>query len=340
MPAIVHVNRRLTDVSLHYPYEFESIGDWFFERKPVDFLSDQFVNFNKANLLSIGDFTPLGDDDVPPQVKIKYDADTTFTCQIYGVAVPGKWVTEKNADPALDYETEKAIQLTLSLRLRLEYLQVKQRLRDAAVMTNTTTLAAADRFDNYASPTSLPVTTIQLICDNIGYANQGRKPNRIALTTHVLRAIARSEEYKDLVKYNAIQDAKELQRTMAGQLSILEQLVGVAQGTMRIADHTYNAAAEGQTPSYKAFVGSDMLFAYVEPLGLRKWTCTAGFQWSAYPNSPTSIINVPQYHRGTVPTDEMRAFTVIDPKVIKPELGYLLKGCVDTSNADYGGVLD
>ena len=37
-----------------------------------------------------------------------------------------------------------------------------------------------------------------------------------------------------------------------------------------------------------------------------------------------------------VPTEELRAFTVIDPLIIRPELGYLLKGCVDTTNTIYG----
>lgn len=340
MPALVHVKQRASDISMHYPQEFDSIGDFFFVDKPVDHLSDLFVNANKANLLSIRELTPLGDDDTPPEIQLKYDADTTYTCQVYGVASPGKWITEKNADPSLDYTTERSIQLTCSLRLRLEYLKVKQRLRDTAVMTNTSTLVAATRFDNYASASSKPISTMQIIADNIGYANSGRKPNKIAMTTHVLRAICRSEEFKDLVKYNAIQDAENLNKSMAGQISLVEQLVGVAGGTLKIADHVYNSAAEGQTPAYKAFLGSDVVFGFVEELGLRKWSLSGCFQWSAYPGSPTSIISVPQYNRGTVPTEELRAFTVIDPKIIKPELGYLLKGCVDTTNAVYGGLLD
>lgn len=337
MAAVVHVNRRLTDISFHYPPEFESVGDLFFPEKPVDYLSDQFVTANKANLLSIRDLTPLGDDDNPPQVQLVWDADTTYSCQVYGVSSPGKWITEKNADPALDYETERTIQLTLSLRLRLEYLKVKQRLRDTSVMTNTATLGATTRFDAYTSASSMPITTMQLIVDNIGYANAGRKPNRIAMTTHVLRAICRSEEFKDLVKYSGIA-APEAKGEMQ-QKALVEMLIGVAPGTIHIADHVYNGAASNQTAAYYAFLGPDIIFGFVEPMGLRKWSMSAQFQWSAYPGTPTSIITVPQY-RGTVPTEEHRAFTVIDPKVIKPELGYLLKGCVDSTNtAAYGTVL-
>ncbi len=238
--AIVHVKRRETDVSMHYPHEFVSVGDRYFERKPVEFLSDQFVNVNKANLLSIRDLTPLGDDDVPPEISLKWDADTTYNCQVYGVASPGKWITEKNADPALDYETERAIQLTLSLRLRLEYLQVKQRLRSTTYNTNQSALTAHSRFDAYSDPLSLPIKTMQTICDNLGYANNGKKPNKIDMSTHPLRAVCRSEEFKDLVKYNAIQNSADLEKSEMGQKFLVELLVGVKPGTINVADHVYN----------------------------------------------------------------------------------------------------
>jgi hypothetical protein len=343
MPAIVHVNRRLTDVSLHYPYEFESIGDFFFPIKPVEYLSDQFVTANKPNLLSIRDAAPLGDDDVPPNVELVWDADTTFSCKVYGLSSPGKWITQKNADPALDYETERTIQLTNSLRLRLEYLKVKQRLRDTSTMTSYSTLTAAQRFDNYSSGSSTPITTIKTIVANIGYANGGKRPNRMAMTSHVLNAICNSEEFKDKVKYTVIPSGMSGPDAPTGPLSqvtLVEAMVGIPFGSLRIADHVYNSAASNQTASYKTFIGSDIVIGYVEPLGLRSWSMSAGFQWSAYPGAPTSIISVPQYNRGVVATEELRAFTVIDPKVIKPELGYLLKGCVDVTNSIYGGLLD
>jgi hypothetical protein len=82
------------------------------------------------------------------------------------------------------------------------------------------------------------------------------------------------------------------------------------------------------------------VIGYVEPLGLRKWSLSAQFQWSVYNNSPTAIISVPQYNRGTVVTEEFRAFTVIDPKVLNPKLGYLITGCVDVNDSKYKSLLD
>jgi hypothetical protein len=344
MPSYVHVNQRLSDVSQSYPHEFESLGDYFFEKKGVEHLSDQFVQVSKPNLLSLRDLVPMSDDSVPPEIQLKWDADTTFNCKVYALSSPDKWITTRNADPSLDYETQRTIQLTLSLRLQLEYLQVNQRLRDTSVNTNTSTLTAAQRFDNYASSSSAPIETMKLIVDNIGYATgNGKRPNRIAMTSFTLSAISNSEDFRDRVKYTTVVDGMtgpSGKRPANGIAALVEAMIGVEPGTIRIADHVYNSAANGQTAAYKTFIGSDILFAYVEPLGLRKWSFSAGFQWSAVPNSPTSIIAVPQLMRGVMQGEEFRAFSALDPKVLQPSLGYLLKGCLDTSNASYNNLLD
>lgn len=341
MAASVHVKRRLTDLSIHYPWEFESVGEAFFPRRPVEHLTDQYVSFNKANLLALEELTPLGDDETPPDVEIKLDADKTYSCKVFGVQSPGKWITERNADPSLDWETERTVQLTNSLRLRLEYLRVVQRLRSTAFNTNTSTLSSAARFDNYTSGSSKPISTMQLIVDNIGYANGGRKPNKIAMTTHTMRAIAKSEEFKDLVKYQVVQNAQlaSLNKSMAGQLALMEQLIGVVPGSIVLSDAVYNVAAASQTAIYTTFMGPDIVFGFVEELGLRKYTFSAGFQWSAFSNDPQAIIAVPRYTNTMVPTEDLRAFCVIDPSIIQTDLGYLLKGAINGADTTSYGTL-
>jgi hypothetical protein len=338
MPAQVHVSRRLTDVSIHYPWDFTSVGERFFPRRPTEHLTDQFAYANKANLLRLEELSPLGDDDVPPEIELVWDADKKFSCRVYGVSSPGKWITEKNADPSLDYETERTIQLTTSLRLRLEYLRYVQRLRSTTYMTSNSTLTGAQRFDNYASGSSAPIETMQFIVNNIAYANQGKRPNRIAATTFAWQAILNSEDFRDRVKFN---DAPSLHvpsmnEDVSGYLGAIEKLIGVAPGTIIISDATYNVAAASQTPVYTTFAGPDMVFGFVEDLGLRKYSLSAGFQWSAYSSDPQAIISVPQYNQGTMPTDQLRAFTVIDPFIIEPTLGYLLKGVISTTQDSNG----
>ena len=339
MPASVHVRRRLTDLSIHYPWEFKSVGERFFPAKPTEYLTDQFANWSKSNLLQLNELSPLGDDESPPDVELKLDADTTYSCKVYGIQSPGKWITEKNSDPSLDRETERTIQLTTSLRLRLEYLRVNQRLRSTTFMTSNSTLTTAQRFDNYNSGSSKPITTMRGIVNQIGYANGGKKPNAISATTYAWQAVAQSEEFKDLTKYTSIQGAQgELDE--AAYIPMIESLIGVKRGSIMVSDAVYNAAAVNQTAVYTTFMGPDMVFGYVDAAnGLRSYSMSAGFQWSAYSNDPQAIIAVPRYHNTVVPTEDLRAFTVIDPKIIKPELGYLLKGVIDPAGSDYGNLV-
>jgi hypothetical protein len=342
MAAVVHVNRRLTDLSVHFPWEFESVGEKFFPVRPTEFLSDQFAVWNKANLLKLDELTPLGDDESPPDVELKQDADVSFSCKVFGIQSPGKWITEKNADPSLDYETERTIQLTTALRLRLEYLRVNQRLRSTTYMTANSTLTAAQRFDNYGSASSKPISTLRAVVNTIGYANQGKKPNMLAGTTFAWQAVANSEEFKDLVKYNVVQTVREeAARSANGYISLIESLIGVAPGSILVSDAVYNVAASNQTAIYTTFMGPDIVLGYVEAqTGLRKYSLSAGFQWSAYSNDPQAIIAVPRYHNTVVPTEDLRAFCVIDPKIIVPELGYLLKGVIDsTDTTTYGNLV-
>lgn len=336
MAGQVHVKRRLTDISIHYPWEFKSIGEEFFPRRPTDFLTDQFAVWNKGNLLRLEELSPLGDDDTPPEVELVLDADKSFKCKVFGVQSPGKWITEKNADPSLDYETERTIELTSSLRLRLEYLRYVQRLRSTTYMTNNSSLVTATQFDNIASGSSLPITTLTNIVNAIAYANQGRTPNKMSGTRYVWQAVRNSEEFKDLVKFD---DAASLHLEGGSYLRAIEKLIGVEPGTILESSAVYNVAAAGQTPVYTTFAGPDIVFGYVEELGLRKYTLSAGFQWSAYSNDPQAIISVPQYDRGTVPTEQLRAFTVIDPLIIQTDLGYLLQNAVDGTNTTKYGQL-
>lgn len=336
MSGSVHVRRRLTDLSVHYPWEFKSVGEEFFPRRPTEFLSDQFAVWSKSNLLALNELSPLGDDDTPPDVELKLDADKVFKCKVFGVQSPGKWITEKNADPSLDYETERTIQLTVALRLRLEYLRVKQRLRDTTIMTQNYTLLAGERFD---AGTGTPITTMQSIVDQLTYANNGRVPNKIAATRYVWRAVAAHAEFKDLVKYTAIQNAAELSKSESGQIALIEQLIGVKPGTIIVADAVYNAAAADQTPVYTTFMGPDVVFGYVEEWGLRKFSLSAGFQWSAYSNDPQAIIAVPRTINTVVPVEDLRVFCVTDPMIVEPTLGYLLKGAIDATNTTKYGQL-
>lgn len=336
MPGYVHVKKRLTDVSVRFPPEQPLCGLDYFPRKNVEHLSDFIVKWNKANILRLDELAMSAPDDgLPPEVELVLDADDSYQCRVYAVRAPDKQITKRNADPAVDWEVERALLVRGRLDLRLEYLRVKQTLRSTTVMTNNKTLAAAERFDNNLSTSNTPVAQGQNIVTQMKLLNGGNAPNVVRMTTHVKNAIVTSEEFKDYYKFNVARDG-----AIVGDEDAIANAWGLKSGTVQTCDATYNAATAGLAASYKTFLGSDVVFAYVVPAGIRTYGLSTEFRFSGYNTDPYAIISVPQFDRGALPGEDIRGISICDPKVINADAGYLLKGCVDTTDAKYGGFLD
>lgn len=338
MPPVYHVKRRLTTASSMFPADFTPVGPEFFPEKGSDFLSDQFATHSKANLLGLRDATPVGDDDLPQEVNVVYDPDKSFTIPVYALSSPGKWMTQRNADAGLSYAQARVITLQLAMRILLEYIRVNKRLRDTTRMTQNTTLLAAQRFDNYTSGSSQPIVFLKQVVNLLKNQNQGKKPNRSICASETLAAIADSQDFRSRVQYTHVPNMTNPERTPDGITALLEAMIGLEPGTIRIHDATYNAGTVA-SPSYKKFIGSDFVLGYVEELGLMSWTLGVGWKWNAMP-SETAIVSVPQYTRGAAVEDEFRIIAPVEPQIVRAELGYVVKGCVDVTNASYGGFLD
>ena len=339
MPPVYHVNRRLSDASNMFRWKFDPLGKYFFEEKSTDFLTDQFVQHSKANLLGLHDATPVGDDELPQEVQVVYDPDTKFTIPVYALSSPGKWMTQKNADPGLSYDETRVIGLTLAMRLMLEYIRINKTLRSTGSMTQNTTLLTAQQFDNYTSGQSMPVQFLKQQALLVANNNQGVPANRAACTSEVLNAICNSQDFRTRVQYTTIPNVTDPLKVPNGQAMLLEAMIGLAPGTLKIHDVTYNAGTLA-APSYKKFLGSDFVMGYVEPLGIMSWTMSVGWKWTGLGKDETAIASVPQYTRGAAVVDEFRILAPTLPQIIHPELGVLIKNCVNVSDPQYGGFLD
>jgi hypothetical protein len=111
-------------------------------------------------------------------------------------------------------------------------------------------------------------------------------------------------------------------------------------GSIVLTDATYNAAKADAPAAYKTFIGSAVIFGYVTPPGLRTYRLGVGFSFSAYSADPMAIIRVPQYDRGIIPGEDIRAFSIVDPHILVPDSGYVLEGVLDTQDPRYRGLLD
>lgn len=331
MAAVVHVNKRLEDISVRFPAEQDFCGADFFPRKPVDHLTDFIVHHSKANILRLDDLAMNApDDELPPEVEIVLQADDTYTVAFFAVRSPDKMITKRNADPAVDYDVERTILVRQRMDNRLEYLRTKQRVRDTSKVTNNTSLTSAQKWDNTSSSSSTPVSTPRAIVTNMKLLNGGNLPNVVRFTSPVKNAIVGSEEFKDYVKFNVLDSSRPI-----GDEELIAAVWGLKSGTVRCSDATYNKANAASTASYVTFLGPDAIFAYVTAPGIRTYGAGARFTFSGYSSEPFAIINVPQYQRGIFPGEDIRGIAGEDPKIYNPDSIYLIQNCIVP-----GGVFD
>jgi hypothetical protein len=346
MPGIVHVKQRLTDISVRFPAEQEYVGKDFFPDKQVPHMSDFIVKWNKANILRLDELAMSAPDDgLPPEVELVLNADDSYQCRVYAVRCSDKVITKKNADPAVDYDVERALHVRERLDVRLEYLRIKQVLRNTAVLTNNVTLTTAQQFDNYTSSQSLPVSFVRNIVAIMRTLNGGRAPNVCRMTSWVKNAIVQSEEFKDYTKFNVVGQGNPI-----GDEELIAKIWGLPPGSVKCSDATYTLAAptvppstatqSAATPVVRTFLGSDILLAFRQAPGIRNYGLGAEFRFSGFNTDPYSIISVPQFNRGAFPGEDIRGISIIDPHVYNADSGFLIKGAVNASNTAYLGFLD
>ena len=346
MPGIVHVKKRLTDISVRFPAQQQYVGSDFFPTKNVTHLTDFIVKWNKANTLRLDELAISAmDDELPPEIELQLQADDSYQCRMYAVRHPDKVITRRNADPAVDYDVERALLVRQRLDVRLEYLRVKQTLRSTTIMTNNVTLTSAQRFDNITSSQNQPVSLVRNIIAQMRHLNGGNPPNCVRFSTFVKNAIVQSEEFKDFTKFNVADRTNPI-----GDEAMIASVWGLAPGSVKCSDATYTiapptmpattAAQSTATPIYKSFLGSDIILAYVTQPGIRNYGLGAEFRFSGYNTDPYAIITVPQYQRGPIPGEDIRGISILDPHVYNADSGFLIKGCVDTTSATYLGFLD
>lgn len=346
MPATVHVKKRLTDISVRFPAEQLYVGGDFFPRKNVPHLTDFIPKWAKANVLRLDELAlSAPDDELPPEVELILQADDSYQCRVFAVRAADKVITKRNADPAIDYDVERTFHVRQRLDLRLEYLRIKQVLRNTAIMTNNQTLTAAQQFDNTTSSTSTPVSTVRNIVVQMRALNGGRPPNVVRMTSFVKNAIVASEEFKDFTKFNVVTSGRPI-----GDEELIASVWGLEPGAVKCSDATYALAAPTIPPStaaqttvapvYRTFLGSDIVFAYVQPPGIRTYGLGAEFRFSGYNTDPYAIIAVPQFNRGAIPGEDIRGISILDPHVYNADSGYLLKGCINTASTSYLGFVD
>jgi hypothetical protein len=331
----LHVAQALTDLAVAYrPSADGYLRDKFFPRKDVAHLTDKLRQIDKANTLLLHDLK-VGNDGRVPETQYRITTDITYNCQAYGTETVVGDMDLNNADEALEHETRQMQHGLDVLTTALEHEAVKNTLRSTSVLTNNQTQSAAQRWDNYTSASSDPIGDMlsarTLVSARIG----GKAPNALGMSEWTWNKIMNHPNVLERVKF---------QTGSAGSIltpKILADILRIQESAILISASTYNSAAQGATASYKSFIGSDVVMAYVEDGGRYDYSLGHEFAFSGYGSQPVVVVKYRDEKRGgLLGSNVVRVGSIVDFKVTQPEAAFLYKACLDTSASEYGGFID
>ncbi len=339
----LHINVPLTDYAVAYrPEEDGYLWNTLLPRKYVKHRSDIIREIDKGNLLRRYDLR-VGKGGQVSEVQFKVGANKTYNAVDYAVKALLRETERANSDDILMYDQEMMYHAIIAMHTNLEVLTIKETLRDPAILTNNVTLAAADRWDNYTSPNSDPLadlTTGVMFIRN----RTGRYPNHIVMHENTWRKF---QMHPRVLARGPVHPAGGGIVT----IEMVEKILGVSPGTIKITAQNYNVALEDQTPDFRSMIGPDCIIAYTEDPNVRTYGLGASFMFQgdggegmqAIPElgTPFVVYQYPAYEKDPRGAQGLNLVGAIDQKVLVPDAGYLIQNCVDKTNtAEYGNFLN
>lgn len=320
----IHVSRPLTDLVVAYdPQEDELLHRWFFPQKSVGHLTDLIRKRSKADMLRIYE-TESGAGAKAARVQFRMDANLSYLARPYVAEAVLDRLEAQDADAEVNYEIEQTKAANLGVQMSVEYNAVQNILRNTAVLTANTTLAANQRWDNFASPDSSPVEDLKAAVRSVEMKT-GKKVNRIGMSKPTWDALASNPNSLNRVAF----DAKSTGAILTPR--ILEEILDVEPGSVKISRAIYTSSAMGQTPTFKSFIGADVVVARIEDPKNGANGLGYEFAWSGFGTDSLAVLKYEQMDIGPIGSDIAKVVTVIDKKVTNAEAAYLIKSAVNTS---------
>ena len=336
----LHVNQALTDLAVRFSVDEE--GYLWHKILPVKIESKRsniIRQISRANLLRNYDLR-VGRGGVVPEVQFKLDANLTYNCQDYSVQAVISNTEAAETDDILQYEQELIYHTWVAMQTGIEYVTLKQTLRDTSVLTQNVTLTASQLWDNPNSQASKPISGDLIPAVTTVRVQTGHDPNVIIMHEMVWRKLQLHPE--TLARGgvhptgNAIVSIEQMER-------ILE----VPPGTIHVTKQFYNLGLEDQAEIPTSFVGPDVIVAYVEQPGVRTYGLGSTFMFQSNkmdkgyaPNvdeieAPFLVYEFPDWGQRDVRGATIhRIVGGLDQKILNAKAGFLIKGVVDSSRTD------
>lgn len=336
LPSNLHVNRPLTDMLIKFDWtQMGWLRQRYFPQKKVDKLSNQMRQISRQNMLRLFE-GKTGFGGKIHRVQFQTDATLSYNCEMFAFEAVIDESEAKAADSELAYEMQQMEQPLISMNLRMEYLAIKDSLRNTAKLTKNTTLNPNQLWSNFSSSSSDPIADLIAACMKVRSQTQ-RKANRLGIDHMVWGKTVQHPNVIERVKFQTGRTGAMLTP------EILEDILSpwLEKGSIDIYAGRYNSAAEGEAETLKSFLGSDVVVAYVDNPGMMSWGLGYEFAWNAASdaNDPLIVFQYPSYE-APLGANVLRAVTAVDYNVTQPASAFLIKGVVDTTLSDFNSELD
>lgn len=217
-----------------------------------------------------------------------------------------------NVEQPFDAEKDEVLGLQTLIWLTKESA-LASALTSTAVLTQNTTLAGTDQFNDYANSDPLDVfKTARLAV----YNGCGLPPNMAIMPWDVMNTLA---------YHPAILDALGFTQNRAGQLSEVELAKALGVEKLLVAKAKYNSAAEGQTDVLANVWGKDIVMCHV-PASSGKYQTSLGYHVQLSGRSSRRVfkydIKNPPNSTG-ITCDDSYDFVITDVGA-----GYLIKAAI------------
>lgn len=337
----LHLNVPLTDLAVRFsPIEAGYLWSKLLPPKVVNKRSNFIRQISKGQLLRIGDYR-VGTGGQVQEIQFKVDPSQQYACIDYAVEAVLRQTEDMESDEILQYSQEQIFTCMISMNGFVEYVTIKQTLRNPAILTQNFSLTPSEYWDNYNSQASDPIEDLKVACLKVLVATT-KMPNIIVMHAMVWDRVQR---HPRVLARGGVHPTGNAIVSIAQ----FEDILGVEHGTLCITTQQYNTALEDQTPVYSSFIGPDTIVAYCEPSSVRNFGLGQSFMFQrASAGGANEIIKDLEapfvvYEFPDVGQKDPRGATVhrivggLDQKVLVPEAGFLIQNCVDSSRTDWYG---
>lgn len=300
-----------------------------FNGVPVAKMTDLIARIAPENDLRLYEARPAGADGLLERVSFNVTSPLSYELQVFGLESVIPNVANGATDAIFDYAERQGAYPVDRLRFRLEYAGTVQTLRNASVMTQNTTLNAAQKWSNRGSPDSNPIddlmTWVRFVREQ-----SGREITLIAMSAPV---------WQEVVQHPTTLARADVTSWKMLTPKILEELLDVPAGTVYV-DKTgmYQAPGTTATTGKRYFLGPDVVILASAPPSRADYSFGHMYYLGGSGDEPIVTLRYPEWR---IPRfgEVVQTSAFVHFLVEAPESAFVAFAVVDPSLARFNGLL-